>query len=150
MGKPYSLHLKKQAQTSLLVAVSVLFQIRMYERRKYLERIAYQDTLGFLREKYSYGEDALTEETTISLGLLKVNDLTFCAFPGETFSTTAKAVKNSIGGEICTVTEHGRTVMYIPPKEQALLGGYESVCRVTKMGEEQTLKEKAILALKEF
>lgn len=122
----------------------------LIERRKYLERLAYQDTLGFLREKYAEGESQLSEKTDISLGILRIDSLTVVGFPGETFSTTAKEVKEEVKGDLVTVTEHGRTVMYIPPKLECERGGYESVCRVTKAGEEQTLKEKAILALKEF
>ena len=39
-----------------------------------------------------------------------------------------------------TVTEHGRTVMYIPPDEERRLGSYESICSVTDFGAETILR----------
>ena len=120
------------------------------ERRKYLERISYAETLGFLREKYGEGEESLSDKTTVSVGVLRIDNLTLVGFPGETFSTTAKEIKEAfLNKDICTITEHGRTVMYLPPKLECERGGYESVCRVTKEGEEQTLKEEVIKGLKQ-
>lgn len=120
------------------------------ERRKYLEKKALLRTLPFLNEKYSEGESALTDKVGIKVGFLELNDLVFTAFPGETFSKTARAVKDSFPEKkIVTVTEHERTVMYLPPKEDFDLGGYESVCKLTGRDAEEILRLETIRLLSE-
>ena len=94
----------------------------------------------FLQGKYRNGEDVPGDTICISFGLLRLNDLLFAAFPGETFSVTGKALQAAYPQKaICTVTEHGRTVMYLPPEDDCRLGGYESVCRTTAPNAEQFL-----------
>lgn len=120
-------------------------------RRAFLERERYKNSLPFLREKYAEGETSLSGETEISFGMLRLNDLLIAAFPGETFSETGKQVCKAFSPlSVCTVTEHGRTVMYMPPEAQCAQGGYESVCRVTDEAAEAILRRKATEALKMF
>jgi len=40
--------------------------------------------------------------------------------------------------------------VYIPPKDECEKGGYESVCRVTAVGEEKTLGDRAVEEMKRF
>ena len=118
------------------------------ERKKYFETVRLSRTLPFLREKYTSGESTVTDKVSVFIGLLTLGNVTLVAFPGETFSTTARAVADEIGGNIVTVTEHERTVMYMPPYEEHLLGGYEAVCRVTAPNAETVLRSEAVRALK--
>ena len=121
------------------------------ERFKYFEKKNLDATLPFLREKYAEGIDKLNEYIDVKLGLMQLNDLYFVAFPGETFSTTGYELKNHFKNKaICTVTEHDRTAMYMPPKEEFLLGGYETTCMMIESGEELKLKNSAIKALDNF
>ena len=120
------------------------------ERRRYLEKEYLVKFLSFLREKAAEN-GGVQDSVTIELGLLKLNGLTLAGFPGETFSTTAQAVKAAFPErDICTLTEHDRTVMYLPPVEEFALGGYESVCMSTAPGAEDILREQAISAVKQF
>ena len=118
------------------------------ERKAYLDRKRLCGTLGFLREKYELGESELSDTVKVSLGVLKLGELTIFAMPGESFSETAMAIKETLGGDICTVTEHGRTVMYIPTEEEFHLGGYESSCKLTAKNAEAILRYESINALK--
>lgn len=114
------------------------------ERRIFLEKKRLEHTLPFLNEKYSVGEEKLDEDISIFLGALSLGDLTILAFPGETFNETASKVKSEFPSDkIITVTEHERTVMYIPPEAELTLGGYETVCRVTGSGAEKRLYDSA-------
>lgn len=115
------------------------------KRRKHLERMRLKRTLSFLREKYTEGEEKTGEFISVFLGALRINELVILAFPGETFYYTGNAVKeHHKNRQIATVTEHERTVMYLPPKEDDSLGGYESVCRVTSADAEKILRSEAI------
>ncbi len=105
-------------------------------KRRFLERRRLKSTLPFLRAKYLNGEPAPCDDIEIELGFLCLNELKIVAFPGETFSSTAYYDDNNL----MTVTEHGRTVMYIPPDEERRLGGYESICSVTDFGAERILR----------
>lgn len=119
-------------------------------RRRWLEREYLGKFMSFLREKAAEN-GSVPERVTIELGMLKLNGLTVVGFPGETFSVTAQQVKAAFPDrEICTVTEHDRTVMYVPPVEEAARGGYESVCMTTAPGAEDTLRESAIRAIEQF
>ncbi len=121
------------------------------ERRRFLENKRLLDTLPFLNDKYLPGEKAPGNEISVFLGALRFNDIYFAAFPGETFSSTAKKLKDSYpGSKIVTVTEHERTVMYLPPLEDFQLGGYEAVCKLTAPGSEKNLFEGAKSAFDSF
>ncbi len=120
-------------------------------RRVFLEQERYKNSMPFLREKYAEGETSLSDETEISFGMLRLNDFLIAAFPGETFYKTGKTVCEALPDQnICTVTEHGRTVMYMPPAEDCAQGGYESVCRVTGEAAEAILRQKATEELQKF
>ena len=115
------------------------------QRRIYLETHLLTGLMGFLQGKYRNGEPSPGNTISVSLGLLQLNDLLFAGFPGETFSVTGKALQDALPEKhICTVTEHGRTVMYLPPEADCARGGYESVCRTTATGAEAILRGKAI------
>ena len=121
------------------------------ERRKYLEASRVQNTLPFLREKYTEGETALGKEICVHLGFLRLNQLIFAAFPGETFSVTGKAVQDAFPDwTICTLTEHERTAMYIPTKADCMRGGYEPACMSTAPGAEDVLRTASINAMEQF
>lgn len=121
------------------------------KRKKYLERINISKLMGFLREKYTAGETSPTDSIEVSLGFLRLNDIIFAAFPGETFSVTGKALQDAFPDKnICTVTEHERTAMYLPPKEDFCRGGYEAVCKITSPDGEAVLRKRAIGAMKDF
>ena len=101
--------------------------------------------MGFLRQKYQHGEEYPEDTIAVSLGFLTLNDMTVVGFPGETFSVTGKALQEAFPEKhICPITEHGRTVMYLPPEAECARGGYESVCRTTATGAEAILRDKAI------
>ena len=83
--------------------------------------------------------------------MLKLNDLLLVGFPGETFYETGEAVRRAFPQkEIITATEHDRTVMYMPPRDQLWQGGYETVCRVTDEGAAEKLEAETITAVKRF
>ncbi len=120
-------------------------------RREYLEKRQLSGLMGFLRSKYTEGEIAPDDKISVFVGILQLGDLIFVAFPGETFSTTGNAVKNAFpNAEICTVTEHERTVMYLPTEEDFSYGSYEAVCKTTAPESEKILREKTIDALETF
>ena len=111
-------------------------------RKRYLEQLALQGTLPFLQAKYRYGEECPGKTIAVELGLLRLNSVRILAFPGETFSATA-ARAAAAWPDTVTVTEHGRTVMYIPPKTEFRQGGYEYVCAVTEPPAEEILRRAA-------
>ncbi|MBE6613757.1 MAG: hypothetical protein E7631_00450 [Ruminococcaceae bacterium] len=116
-----------------------------------LEVLKYAEQLDFLYEKYAYGEDALCDTVQVSLGFLQLGGLTLAAYPGETFSLTGLALCEAFpDADICTVTEHGRTIMYIPPADHCAMGGYETICRMIKSGEEEVLRASMIREMKAF
>ncbi len=117
------------------------------ERKRHLERIHFADTLEFLLEKYRSGEKTLSGTVEVELGLLRLNARKILAFPGETFSSTATAA--GMEEEVATVTEHGRTVMYIPPREEYRRGGYESICAIVSPEAEEILRREAGRFLRE-
>lgn len=118
------------------------------ERREYFERLHLQGTLPFLLEKYTEGETILRDTVEVTLGLLRLNEERLLFFPGETFSATGKAVQAAFPElHLTTITEHGRTVMYIPTKEEFRRGGYETICELTAENAESVLREKAMAFL---
>lgn len=116
------------------------------EIRRRLESLHLRDTLPFLRAKYLNGVPASgaggTGTIRVTLGAMRLNSRLILAFPGETFSTTAAAVVRQFP-DITTVTEHGRTAMYMPPPEQYSLGGYEPQGAVTSPDAEPILRQHA-------
>lgn len=118
-------------------------------RKRLCEQIATLSTTEFLRQRWVPGEEPahLTAERPVirvELGGLRLNDVRIAAFPGETFSTTAAAIKpEGPGAPLITVTEHGRTAMYMPPPDQLVQGGYESTCRLVDEGGEPALRDAA-------
>lgn len=143
---PITLPVRPEVQSNQ-VEITGTMPLELQQRRKYLERERLAEFLPFLREKAAE-TTGVKEQVTIGLGLLRMNGLTIVGFPGETFSTTARALKDAFPErDLCTVTEHGRTVMYLPPAEDAALGGYESVCMSTAPGAEEILRKQAIGAV---
>ena len=121
-------------------------------RKKALERKLLADNLPFLTRIYRNGESAPSGEITVSGALLELNDWNLLCFPGETFSETARNIicefpdRNWI-----TVTEHGRSAMYLPPRREYLRGGYEPSCAVVaEQGEKQLREKTAALLRKHF
>ncbi|MBR5445554.1 MAG: hypothetical protein IKV57_05505 [Clostridia bacterium] len=120
-------------------------------RFRALEHLKYAEQREFLYEKYAYGEDSLSDTVQVSLGFLQLGELTIAAYPGETFSLTGLALCEAFPDKnICTVTEHGRTIMYIPPKDHCEMGGYETICRMIVSGEEEVLRAAMIREMKQF
>ena len=112
------------------------------ERKRHLEQLALRNTLPFLQAKYRNGEESVSDMIKIELGLLRLNQIRILAFPGETFNATA-ARAAAAWPDTITVTEHGRTVMYIAPEAEFRQGGYESICAVTAPPAEEILRRAA-------
>ena len=117
-------------------------------RKRLAEQIALLSTTPFLRERWVPGEEpehlgAAEPVLRVELGGLRLNGVAVLAFPGETFSATGMAVAaGSPGnGPVVTVTEHGRTAMYMPPPDELGRGGYESTCRLVDERGEPALRE---------
>lgn len=118
------------------------------QKRVRIEAERLRNTLPFLREKYLVGNPTPCNEIDVFIGVLQLNGITVVAFPGETFNITAKALESAFPNErIITATEHERTVMYMPPLCDHLLGGYESVCRVTAPEAEGILRQETVSAV---
>lgn len=123
--------------TTLPVPEELSQRFRSLERRKHAEQLV------FLRDKYRLGEKEPDGTVRVSIGALKLGELIIAAFPGETFSETGAAVREAFPEcTVCTVTEHGRTAMYMPPEKECEKGGYENTCRMIKCGEEAVSREK--------
>ena len=119
-------------------------------RKSYLEREYLIETLPFLQEKYRNGETATGKSSVVELGFLQLGSWRLVCYPGETFSGTAKAVAENFPGEkLVSVTEHGRTLMYLPPEAEYAAGGYEPICAVTAAGAEERLRQEAISLIEE-
>ena len=115
------------------------------ERKRYLEILRLKDTLNFLREKYTFGETVMKDTVQVSCALLRLNRFGFLFLPGETFNATGKLIREAVSEpDLITVTEHDRTVMYLPPEEEFRQGGYEMTCSVTACGAEAVMREKLI------
>lgn len=121
------------------------------ERKRYFESLNFRGTIPFLEAKYRNGEKAPPGESVdVKLGLLSLNDTHFLLCPGETFSATGKRICSSFPEmEFVTATEHGRTVMYLPPEEEFALGGYETICKLTSPHAERVLHDEAVRFIRE-
>jgi len=121
------------------------------EVKKLAERINFLRTVPFLRKKWLNGESKGAEsrrKVTARLGLLSLNDTGILAFPGETFSSTAERVRIQSGlDNLTTVTEHDRTLTYVPPEKEHVLGGYETTCCMTSPEAESILADEALAML---
>ena len=103
------------------------------DRRRLAEQVRWLRTSKLLRNMWKCldAPDRPSGRPVIraSLGLLRLNDIVLLAFPGETFSETAAAVVEGLdASRVITVTEHGRTAMYLPPPVEWDRGGYERTC----------------------
>ena len=119
-------------------------------RKKWLERERLTTTLCFLQWKYRNGVSDLRGFIDIDLGGLRLNQWLLLAFPGETFWATGEAVRQACGETVVTLTEHGRTAMYLAPGEEFRDGGYESICSVTAPPAEEILREHATAFAREI
>lgn len=130
---------------------SVMHNAPLSELKIIAEKINFLRTVPFLRKKWLAGDSGESEKRrkiTAQLGLLTLNDTLILAFPGETFSSTAEKIQIESGlPNLITVTEHGRTLMYIPPEKDHTLGGYEMTCSITTSDAEQILTAKALTML---
>jgi len=133
------------------VEVDACMPENIAERKKYLEKKSMAELMDFLREKYTYGETELSGKITVTFGMVQFGDLILAAFPGETFWSTGSTLQDAFPDkDICTVTEHERTVMYLPPEEEFRRGSYESFCNLTAPDGEKQLREGAIAAMEKF
>ena len=126
-----------------------LRNLSLPELKRRAERIVFLKTVPFLRKKWLNDNTESRNKVTITIGLLSLNDTKILAFPGETFNATAKQVEIQMKTDkLLTVTEHGRTVMYILPEEECAMGGYESTCRITSLEAEAILINATLSMLK--
>ena len=147
---PISLPVRQEVMTRQVTIPEVMPEA-LPDRRRYLEKVDTQISMEFLWEKYQEGETERKDTVDITIGMLKLNDLLLVGFPGETFYETGEAVRRAFPREeIITATEHDRTVMYMPPRDQLWQGGYETVCRVTDEGAAEKLEAETIAAVKRF
>ena len=122
------------------------------ERKKYFEALNFRGSLPFLNAKYRNGEKTAPGNTVeVKLGLLRFNETLLLCFPGETFFATGRKICHAFPHtDLVTLTEHGRTVMYLPPEEEFHKGGYEAVCKLTAAHAEKVLQESAADFIKSF
>jgi len=119
------------------------------ERKQAMEHNNTASWMSFLWDKYSLDVEKPDGNIEVSLGILDIGDITIAAYPGETFAATARALCEEYPGKaICTVTEHGRTAMYMPPSDECDKGGYETVCRTIEKGQEEILRSAMIMAVR--
>jgi hypothetical protein len=118
------------------------------------EQLATLSTTPFLRERWAPGEepehlDSEDPVIRVVLGGLRLNQVSLIGFPGETFSVTGAALASQAPATpVITLTEHGRTAMYMPPPDQLAQGGYESTCRLVDERGEPTLRDAAVELLR--
>ena len=118
-------------------------------KKKHLEYQRLNGIMPFLQGIYRNGEKSVQETIPVSAAMLELNDCNFLFFCGETFSKTAQEITGHFPEySWITVTEHGRTAMYIPPAEEYLRGGYEFTCATVAKEAEQLLKEQLICLIK--
>ncbi len=119
------------------------------ERKRELEARSFPDRYcDYLFAKWRSGE-ATGKTITGRVGVLRLNDLTLLALPGETFSACARELAADLPGRVVTVTEHDRTLLYLAPKAEIDAGGYESCCRIIHPGEAEAMMEKLRRILQE-
>lgn len=123
---------------------------QLLDKKAILEQERVKAIMPFLMGIYSNGNKSKSNDITISTALLKLNNYNLLFFSGETFNSTAQEIiSNYPNKNFITITEHGRTAMYIPPKEEYRRGGYEPTCATVSNLAEAKLKEKLINLLKE-
>lgn len=142
------------AQIQVLAARWEMPGLGLADRRRLAERIGWLERAKPLRHKWHCIDEVKEaagrrRESRVSLGLLRLNDIALLAFPGETFWETGRAVAAASGDptRIITVTEHGRTAMYLPPPHEWDRGGYEATCRAIARDGETVLRQAAIAFL---
>ena len=118
--------------------------------KQVLESEYLQGNLPFLQKIYRNGVPLPDGKITVSTALLCLNEWNLLFFSGETFSETAKKITDCFPQKKwVTITEHGRTAMYIPPEQEYLRGGYEPTCAVVAPEGEKELRQQMILLLQE-
>ena len=121
------------------------------ERKALLERQRVKAILPFLDGIYRNGVKSPDGNITVSTALLELNNWNLLFFCGETFSRTAKEITAHFPEkQWITVTEHGRTAMYIPPEQEYCSGGYEPTCAVVSERGENELKTQMIRLLEKL
>jgi hypothetical protein len=117
------------------------------ERKRLAERLFWLGQTATMRDVWrcvDRRDSVLQPTVTVSLGLLRLGALSILAFPGETFwETGVEATAGLDASRIITVTEHGRTGVYLPPPSEWPLGGYESSCCVIAQDAEPLLCRSA-------
>ncbi|MGE4565081.1 MAG: hypothetical protein AB7F32_09435 [Victivallaceae bacterium] len=109
------------------------------ERKRELEARSFADCYcDYLLAKWRSGK-ATGKTITGRVGILRLNDLTLPALPGETFSACARDLVAGLPDRVVTVTEHDRTLLYLAPKAEIDAGGYESCCRIINSGEAEAM-----------
>ena len=120
------------------------------ERKRILEQDFLHGNFPFLTGIRQNGEQGSPDTHTVSTALLQLNDWNLLFFSGETFYQTAREITSHFPGKKwITVTEHGRTAMYIPPENEYNRGGYEPSCAVVSVQGEKQLREQIISRLHE-
>ena len=121
--------------------------VALPERKRLAERLFWLGQTATMRDVWRCVDrrnGALQPAVTVSLGLLRLGGLSVLAFPGETFwETGAAAVAGLDAARVITVTEHGRTAVYLPPPAEWPLGGYESSCCIIARDAEPLLRQAA-------
>jgi neutral ceramidase len=128
--------------------------LSLAERRKLSEQIRFLDTSKLLRTKWGmpdWPEEAGGKPTlALSMGLLRLNELTVLALPAESFMETGQeAVAGLDSSMIIVATEHGRTALYMPPPAEWDLGGYQWTCSAIARDGEPVLRRAAEKLLRE-
>ena len=116
------------------------------ELKRLAERLFWLNLTSPMRSRWCCldgTEGRLERRTSVSLGLLRLNDVALLAFPGETFRQTGEAAVGRNADHVMTVTEHGRTALYMPPPDDWGRGGYESSCTAIARDAEPLLRRKA-------
>ena len=116
--------------------------------KKSLELEYLRGNLPFLQKIYRNGVPVPNGKITVSTALLCLNEWNLLFFSGETFSGTAKKITECFPQKKwITFTEHDRTAMYIPPKQEYFRGGYEPACAVVAPDGEEELRMQMIALL---
>lgn len=122
----------------------------LHQSKVFLEQQLLLGNLPFLTRIYKNGEKKTSGKITVSTALFELNDWNILCFPGETFFITAQQIISEFPGRNwITVTEHGRTAMYIPPESEYRSGGYEPNCAVVSEQGEKELRMRMISLLQD-
>jgi hypothetical protein len=121
------------------------------DKKNLLEKQRVKAIMPFLQGIHKNGINNPNNNITVSTALLKLGKFNLLFFSGETFSCTANEIISQFQNEkFITITEHGRTAMYIPPKEEYRRGGYEPTCATVSNLGEKTLKDTMIKNLENY